>query len=213
MKACGNSYEGVDGEITYTLTEEDVMKWGQPSNQYVLPVTREAFLEKMKKCGYEALWEKSKEEYLVIDKKYGIFKSLFHKKEDFRLGESLGMRLISDPVSGKVTTVGIYSERGNLQETAACAAEAVGIVSEDAVENREELEAVFLKQLEDYRREMKENPGNSIYAAAACADCICAFTDVDGRYYIIISRTDDVVTLHKGQPGTAPYFWQASTGG
>lgn len=210
LKEHAAASKDVNGAVTYTLTEEDVLKWGQPSNQYMLSLTRTDFLAKMRDCGYVLTPGKTAGDYRVIDEKYGIFRSLFDKKEDFSLGETLKMRVISDPVSEKINTVGIHSEAGNLQETAACAADAVRLISKDLTESREELEAVLLEHLEDYRREMTENPENRIYSGEACTDCICSFTDVDGSYYIIISRTDTLTTLYRGQPETALYFWPAT---
>lgn len=203
--------EGTDGTVTYILSEDEVLKWGKPSNDYLLFLTKEEFLDKMKENGYEMSLEKTSEDYRVTDKKYGILESGFYRKEKYRLGESLCISVICDLVSEKLWGVSVYSEKQDLSEIASCGADVTWTISADVEEREQELREYYLEQMEEYRQYYTENPDSSLYMGESYEDCMCLFSnDLNGKYYgMIFSRSGLGLTDGYGAV-SAPYFWPVS---
>ena len=140
----------------YTLEEKDVLKWGEPCNNFRFTIKAEEVVDRLKEKGYEMKKISEKRENTVEIQKYGAILTNFDVLERYRMAEDINLAILKDLVNNDVMQMLVYREAGSEVQLHEAAADA-GIAAGNCEEDREELAAQILDTVQ------KSEKDNEIY--------------------------------------------------
>ena len=101
-----------NGSICYTLTEEDVLKWGEPCNNFRFFQKDKEVLRQLKKKGYQMEKVSEDRENTVEIQKYGGILTRFDVVEHYRMHDGVYLAILKDLVNQDVMQLLVYREEG-----------------------------------------------------------------------------------------------------
>lgn len=127
-----------DGEV-YTLKEEDVLKWGEPCNDFRFSIKSQELVDSLKNNGYEMTKLSEKRENTVELQKYGAILTRFHVLEHYLMEGDICLAVVKDLVNEDVIQMMVYRKEGSGAELEEAAADAAMLAGEFEPEDRERL--------------------------------------------------------------------------
>lgn len=132
-----------DGTV-YTLEEEDVLKWGEPCNNFRFFIKAGEIIEGLKEKGYEMKKISEKRENTVEIQKYGAILTNYNIVERYEMKENVYLAIVKDLVNEDVMQMLVYRKAGSGAQIQQEAADVGILAGEFKPEEKEELAADIL---------------------------------------------------------------------
>lgn len=186
-------YQDEKDAVLYRLDEKDVIKWGEPCNNYRFFIHAEDVIRDLKKKGYQMRKISEKKSNTVEIQKYGGILTTFKAVEHYQMTESVNLGLVKDSINNDVIQLVVYRSEKSAADLDDAAAD-VGMLAADL------------------QKEDKKYFGNSISSAWENAK-----SEKSSRFLLIEDMTiivQDYENTGKaifiaplGIVGDSPYYW------
>lgn len=96
------------GAVLYRLSEKDVIKWGEPCNEYRFFIQSKDLIRDLKKNGYQMKKISEKRSNTVEIQKYGGILTTFKTVEHYQMTENINLGLVKDSMNDDIMQLVVY---------------------------------------------------------------------------------------------------------